>query len=255
MVGFDNISVKDIICVTKYIPDRKSWKCKNRTNHIMGIQLRGTAVHTFSNKKITIGERCIYFLNQCDDYQAIVLEQTEANSVHFTTYKPIETESFCFKVKDESHILNHIENIEKHLFLISSSKNIVCQYFYELCELFNVITKKNYHSTDRRIISAKEYIDLHFKEKDCLDKAADVCGISRRRFNDIFKHYMNCTPNEYVIEKKCTLAKNLLYTNMLSITQISEMCGFDNIYYFSKVFKKETGLPPSKYKKIIMDEL
>ena len=42
-------------------------------------------------------------------------------------------------------------------------------------------------------------------------------------------------------------AKELLVTNHQSVAKIAEMCGFSNTYYFSNVFKKQTGVSPSQY--------
>ena len=48
-------------------------------------------------------------------------------------------------------------------------------------------------------------------------------------------------------ESGIRLAKNLLSSGQFSVTQTAEHCGFSDVYYFSKVFKKETLCSPSKY--------
>ncbi len=251
-MSFDDIYVKDISCVVKYVPDIKTWKSAN-TTHIMGVHLKGAVAHTFSNKQFTIQEGCVFFFNQNEEYQADMLSPSEAYSVHFTTYEPISSESFCIKTNNISSITALLEKIERHLLITSGNKNTIHRCFYELCEKIDLLAKKEYRPGNAQIMYAKEYMNLHFKEKNCIDKAADLYGVSRRRFNDIFKQNVHYTPNEYITERKCALAKTLLGMKMLSITQISEMCGFDNVYYFSKVFKKTTGISPSKYKKEMPD--
>lgn len=54
-------------------------------------------------------------------------------------------------------------------------------------------------------------------------------------------------PVKYLTQLRIEYAKELLITGRYSIGEIAEMCGFENVYYFSTVFKKHTGIPPSKY--------
>ena len=122
-------------------------------------------------------------------------------------------------------------------------------HFYNLCSVFYRIYSAPYKPKDQRILSAKDYIDLNFKEKDCLQAAADICQITRRRFNDIFKSHFYMAPSNYVLSKKIEYAKELLICDYLSISDIAEMSGFSDVYYFSKVFKQETHTTPAQYRK------
>ena len=123
-------------------------------------------------------------------------------------------------------------------------------YFYRLCAIFEEHRQKEYSPRDPRMIAAKEYIDLHFEQKDCLDRSSDESKISRRRFNELFKKQFGTTPNKYLTTKRIENAIILLTEHKISISEISDMCGFGDVYYFSKVFKAETGYTPGKYKKI-----
>ena len=95
-------------------------------------------------------------------------------------------------------------------------------------------------------------MNLHFKEDDCIIKAAEKYGVTKRRFNDIFKQNFHTTPNQYIIDYKIGLAKKLLCSKELSIGDISNLCGFEDIYYFSKTFKKVTGQTARDYRKQIL---
>ena len=63
------------------------------------------------------------------------------------------------------------------------------------------------------------------------------------RFKKIFK----MSPVRFVTKMRIDYAKELLVTNRRSVSEIAEMCGFSNTYYFSNVFKKQTGFSPSQY--------
>lgn len=120
--------------------------------------------------------------------------------------------------------------------------------FYALCSLFNRVYEKNYFAKDMRIKNAEKYICEHFKESECIQTAAKNCGISRRRFDDLFKKCFDVTPGRYLIDLKIEYAKRFLATSDAGISQIAELCGINDIYYFSKLFKKETGCTPSQYR-------
>ena len=90
---------------------------------------------------------------------------------------------------------------------------------------------------------------MHFEEKTCLQKAAEHCGVTQRRFQDLFRESFHSTPNQYIISCKINLARKLLLAQELSVSQIAELCGFSDVYYFSKLFKKETGQTPSQFRK------
>ena len=100
-----------------------------------------------------------------------------------------------------------------------------------------------------KIYDCRDYMDLHFREEKCLEQAALLSDVSRRRFNDLFRITFDTTPARYIIAKKVDYAKSLLVTADLSISDIASLCGFSDVYYFSKTFKTATGKSPSAFKK------
>ncbi len=56
------------------------------------------------------------------------------------------------------------------------------------------------------------------------------------------------SPVKYITQLRVEKAKELLITNRYKVSEIAEMCGFENVYYFSNVFKKQVGVSPKTYK-------
>lgn len=246
---FSDIRVKDINAILHYSPQVVKFTAKNRYDHIIGIQLSGNAEHFFADHRFTLDENCIYFFNQKEDYNVEVAEKGLSFSVHFTTYEPIEAKSFCIKIKDNSAIVRILNSIE-HQFINSGGCTAKClSELYKLFGSFEDIYFKKYLPKDTRLLKAKEYMNLHFKEDLCIIKAAEEYGVTQRRFNDIFKQNFHTTPNQYIIDYKIGLAKKLLCSKELSIGDISNLCGFEDICYFSKTFKKVTGQTARDYRK------
>jgi AraC-like DNA-binding protein len=249
-MDFNNIKMQKIVWMGHYFPPKKKWVAENRKTHIVGIQLSGTVVHKINGKAMPFSEGCIYFLNVKDDYSCEVAtnEKTESFSIHFTTYGDIDTESFFVKAKNLSEIYSLYEKLSFQYAINPSGDNITASYFYRILDCYEKIRQKKYAPNDSRMIAVKEYMDEHFIEKDCLEKAHATCRVSRRRFNELFKNQFDVTPNRYIIIRKIEHAKHLLLLGNLSVSEIADACGFIDICYFSNVFKKETGYAPAKYR-------
>ena len=97
---FEDIRIKDIRCVVRYIPKQTQWRTQGRQDHIIGIKLGGKAFHDFGYQSFDLTENCVYFFNRRDDYSVKVIENGESLSVHFTTYDDIDTDSFCIPLTD-----------------------------------------------------------------------------------------------------------------------------------------------------------
>lgn len=227
----------------------KQWQAKNRQTHIIGIQLRGNTYHDIGEGSITLTENCLFFFNQKDDFRAVVKEFGESYTIHFTTYEPIETESFVVKVQNVNEAISILDGVARALRHRERGENLAMSGFYRFCHLLEEHYNQGYHRIDPRISAAKDYMDLHFKENGVLPIAAQKSELSRRRFNELFKKQYGITPNDYLTELKIDAAKSLLVDNGLSVKSIAELCGFDDIYYFCKIFKNHIGLTPTEFRK------
>ncbi|MBR3848702.1 MAG: helix-turn-helix transcriptional regulator [Oscillospiraceae bacterium] len=246
---FEDLRVREIRAVVRYNTTSPSWIAKDRKDHIVGIQLRGRAEHTFKFGNFEISEGSLYFLNRRDDYKAEVIEPCEAFSIHFTTYEEIDTQSFCTSAANPTAIVSILQKAE----LAKTSGDVLSllSHLYRLCSEVGRAREKAYAPKDRRILCAKEYIDTHFSEAGCIDVATGESSLSLRRFCELFKNIYGVTPAKYLTSLKIEHAKGLLITGRFSVGEVSEMCNFSDIYYFSKVFKRETGMTPSEFIKKI----
>lgn len=247
-MGFEKLRIKRICAVLKYQPQCTHWKAVNRKDHIIGIILSGNTMHDFGNRKLRLCANGVYFLNQSEDYRADVLEHGECYSIHFTTYEPIDLTSFCKITAFPNRIYRQIEQIDRLWQLYPDGDCKTMSALYHLLGQMEELLSTPYAPADQSIIEARKYFDLHFKEKGCIDAAAKQSGLSRRRFNDRFKAQFQCTPNDYITDRKIALAKELLLLQTLTVSQIASLCGFSDMYYFSKVFTAQTGINPSKFK-------
>jgi AraC-like DNA-binding protein len=75
-----------------------------------------------------------------------------------------------------------------------------------------------------------------------------MCGIGESYFQRLFREKYGTSPKKYVIGMKINHAAELLRLESYSVTSIAELSGFSDVYYFSKVFKAETGTSPGRFK-------
>ena len=98
------------------------------------------------------------------------------------------------------------------------------------------------------VIAAIGYIKEHLQEKLLVEDIAQSAGFSKFYFTRIFKRITGCTLVQYINLLRCEAAKELLRSGSHTVKQTAFLCGFDNLSYFTSVFKKYTGYLPNDYK-------
>jgi len=77
----------------------------------------------------------------------------------------------------------------------------------------------------------------------------EISGKTREHLTRKLKAYYNITPTEFVNELKLEYCANLLLTSNLPVVDVCYSCGFENLSWFYKIFRKKYGITPSKYRK------
>lgn len=95
---------------------------------------------------------------------------------------------------------------------------------------------------------ATQYFNEHFTEEISIEQYAMDKHLSTSWFIRSFKRYNGVTPMQYILNLRITNAKTLLRTTTYSVAEVASIVGYDNPLYFSRLFKKQTGLPPSEFR-------
>ena len=230
---FENMRVKEIKLAIRYSTDSLHWVAKNRRTHIIGINLSGREWHDFGYQQMMLEGTGVFFFNARDDY----------------TVRVLESDTFFIKTADVSDLYHLLERIEHRIALDEEGTHALFSDFYKLCAGIDAVRRRSYAPADPRMLRAEEYIKLHFRDEHCLAALYDSERLSRRQFDALFKNRFHKTPARYITLQKIEYAKQLLRMPHLSVMEVAERCGFSDVYYFSKVFKKETGETPSSFRK------
>ena len=93
-----------------------------------------------------------------------------------------------------------------------------------------------------------KYIEVHIMEPIHLSDAAAETGVSSAYLSTMFKKEMDYNFIEYVNLRKIELARQMLQDGKM-VYEVSELLGFENSTYFSRVFKRYTDVSPDTYRK------
>lgn len=94
-----------------------------------------------------------------------------------------------------------------------------------------------------------DFIRNHFDQNITRTDLADLVHFSPEYVGKVFKKQMGIGINDYINSLRIEKAKNMLLTTNNKVIDIGLMVGFENMPYFSSVFKKYTGMSPAEYKK------
>lgn len=111
----------------------------------------------------------------------------------------------------------------------------------------NNIPANSHYITIKKVI---EFIKIHLTSNLNLDTLAAHVDLSPSHFHKIFKSVMNITPNEYITKLRLDKAKEMLVKSDMPVCDVALHSGFENIPYFSYLFKKSIKMTPGEFRKI-----
>jgi AraC family transcriptional regulator, arabinose operon regulatory protein len=155
---------------------------------------------------------------------------------------------------DHDRRIGLFEEIYNNLSMGFSKENLE----YSSLSLWHLLGTFNYMSQFKRVTPIVQtdfigksilYMHQHIDKKINLSDLADHCGLSVSHYSMIFKKRTYRTPIQYFNNLKIQKACQMLDFTDMHIKEISIHLDFEDQFYFSRVFKKEMGLPPIEYRK------
>ena len=214
----------------------------------------------------TEGEGCFEFENgttiryKKGDAVAIPPRERHANiskkgfaNIHLSIEDPVFPYRGAFRVSDEDGNLKHAMNQAKYYFLTDIyKKELVLSALGELIVSYMIVYRsKNEFSApveQIRMMILRNYAQSDF----ALDDAVREMPFHYDYLRKLFKKEMGITPLEYMTNLRMKKAENLLsamWNREYSVSEVAQMCGYEDALYFSRVFKKTYGCSPSHFAK------
>lgn len=221
----------------------------------------GEAEYKFSSKKLcTIHTGEIIILSPEAAYSIFTKNSFTHYTINFEIHSKfsninfLEDDYYLFHPEDPQLYSNLFNKLvtrwvsRKTCFEMSSIASL-----YELFSfLFAEILEKEYSTTSYlRLNSAKEYIEQHYNRNITLDILANKANMSVSNFRREWLKLYGESALQYRDKIRLSYAEKYLMCGYYTVTEIAEKCGFENVNYFIRFFKKNMGISPGKFKKLL----
>ncbi|MDF2661538.1 MAG: transcriptional regulator [Paenibacillus sp.] len=154
--------------------------------------------------------------------------------------------------------MHHTSPVPEKLFLLhesyrkSSNSGFLLNVRFQELVYFIVAGLNGIDGTaepDNGIERSIEYIHDRYREKIRLDTLSRIAGFTPTSYSREFKKLKGLSPFEYLNDYRIARAKQMLAERNRSVKDVAASSGFASEFYFSRMFKRETGVPPTLYMK------
>ena len=183
-----------------------------------------------------------------------------------TMYPKIKLQKKHFITKAENLYcagsLNAVADMTVHLIELLFDKRVAqhveSQFSNEVRSSFQhsaFLYEKTLAHTYEDILQVQAWLQDHYNEPLNIEKLAKRFDLSVRSFNRRFKEASQQTPKQYIQELRIDAAKELLRKTNLSIGDIADHVGYQDVSYFSEIFKRKLGSNPKSYRLSVRNKL
>ena len=193
----------------------------------------------------------ILFLNNNDSYD--VTEKICGDAICAVIEIENAPDSFVFDTGNDKSFGKLFNSL-----LLLSDTTIVSNRYTAIGIMYELFGKILKEKEKKSVSSASQpaaenicrYIYKHYANPELnMRELSAVCNTEIHKLNGIFKEKYGVPCWQYVISVRIETASNLLKATDYSVSNIAELCGFSDPYYFSRAFKKTLGKSPSEYRK------
>ncbi len=190
----------------------------------------------------------VEFFDTNEDKEDTVVIHFQMTNINGEDIVPSTVPIVCIKNLDMEFALL-IEHMAEEF-----AKNIICipEIKTDIYKILTAICQNRKRKTEKsKFTCIREGIKLLEQNSDMkISDIAEACGVSECYFRRLFKKYSGESPMDFRQRHRIEKAKQLLLSDEgLTINEIAEELNFNDIYHFSKTFKKYTGVSPNKYPK------
>ena len=210
---------------------------------------------------VTKGQMVLFRPKEPQVYYYYVEDKTEVYWVHFTGWKieqyldsyelPQEENVFFTGVSpDYPWIYNQI--IRELQLQRANYDDVIKLFLHHILLTINRYLKESRQTksdTINDIERAVHYFGENYNKPISIEQYAQEHLMSVNWFIHSFKEVMKMPPMQYVVSLRIAAAKGYLESSGKDIGEIASIVGYDNPLYFSRLFKKHTGMTPTEYRR------
>ena len=212
-----------------------------------------SGIHHWGNKSFEIGSSLYYAHFYCDAPSSCMEELPRG--IYYderVSLKPSEKDRYFITLpklincEEKTQIKRNFEKmIEAHIHgNIPQTSIRLWQIFLECAQ--NAQDDKVSNGYAEQI---QNYVRQHYIDGFTSAQIQEACGLSYKYAGTLFKEVTGQTIKEYQCTLRLRKAEQLLKETNKSITEIAQLTGFSDVFYFSKIFHRKKGCPPGEYRK------
>lgn len=212
-----------------------------------------SGIHHWGNRSFEIGSSWYYAHFYCDAPSSCMEELPRG--IYYderVSLKPSEKDRYFITLpklincEEKTQIKRNFEKmIEAHIHgNIPQTSIRLWQIFLECAQ--NAQDDKVSNGYAEQI---QNYVRQHYIDGFTSAQIQEACGLSYKYAGTLFKEVTGQTIKEYQCTLRLRKAEQLLKETNKSITEIAQLTGFSDVFYFSKIFHRKKGCPPGEYRK------
>lgn len=143
-----------------------------------------------------------------------------------------------------------VEEIKNNLIQCEDYKEFRQSLNNTLSHIAEILNNKDSNKNLIIIQKCKNYIEEHYMKDISLEDAAQKFHFNPSYFSNLFKTYSSLGFSEFLTKVRIRKAQQLLRDSEDNVSDIARMVGYKDATYFSRIFKREVGISPDKYRRI-----
>lgn len=231
-----------------------------RDNFVLHYVLHGEGTLYLDSQKYDVSDKQIFVLppNLLAYYEGSIENPWNYIWIHFNGKKAIEllnkagvsNESpvfipTCPSMELEECMIDTLRHNREEYICIG---NLYRLFQYMIDTSSNKPADKEQDKSMKYIKDVISFITKKYAEPIKIQDIADACGLDRSYLSKLFKHVTNYTPQEYLVFFRMRKATQLLKNPRIPIQNVAYSVGYNDPFAFSKMFKKELGISPTRYR-------
>ena len=156
----------------------------------------------------------------------------------------------CRKYADAAHFIDMADDCcrdRAQAYEIAVKGYLFC-FFSALFSDCKPVSAYKTNDNVEKLKSVLRHIEKNYSDIITIDEMASLCCFSSSHFMRFFKQTMGMPFTTYLNDYRLTLAAKSLLETHKAVLEIASECGFENLSYFNRIFKKKYGITPREYR-------
>ncbi|PXY42959.1 AraC family transcriptional regulator [Flavobacterium hydrophilum] len=142
------------------------------------------------------------------------------------------------------------ENSQHNNFQLDKMLNLLDCIHIEISRKYSETYSHQAHSYNVKINAFEKLLEQHFKKEKLPSFYAEKLNITLKHLNRICNEILQKTATEVIMDRVILEVKRMLTDKQLAVNEVASAIGYDDYSYFSRVFKKQTGVSPTAFREL-----